>query len=507
MRLRQCVLTLILATALLLLAPVSSRSSLSPRPSLSVRRQPRLLLRKPPHHVVAQAEASPSPQHSSLLSTNILMLFFYSTLGSVMPYLPIYYRYCGASDVQLGLLGAITPAVIFLVSPLWGALADSSGRHKQVMLLTFLGSVVARCLMLLRPNILMLSIIVAISAVLYAPVKPLLDSAALAMLTDKTAFGRSRLFGQIGFGIGSYLVGPLLSTHVRAIFVVQALLAMPTALLMSTFNPKPMAEEEDTSTANRLSRHRFWKHVSVLNYFFKPPVKAERLPLWESVRQVMRNTDTKVFFFLVFLIGISSGIVENFAYLRLSESGLQGMGNVLGISRLASSLAGGPMFWLSGNVVKALGINGVIALSLLAYAMRFVVYASISNPWHALPAELLRGVTFALFWSGATYHVYSISPKGLTATMVSSAFAVIVQLTLFVVGIAERRVRRAGTVPGIPHWRRVVQKHGHLQRFLRCRSCGYGHPDCLPALSSNTEMVGCKHCCKQKREDDQAVMT
>ena len=30
----------------------------------------------------------------------------------------------------------------------------------------------------------------------------------------------------------------------------------------------------------------------------------------------------------------------------------------------------------------------------------------------------MRGTTFAVFWAGSTYFVYTVSPKGLTATMV-----------------------------------------------------------------------------------------
>ena len=51
-------------------------------------------------------------------------------------------------------------------------------------------------------------------------------------------------------------------------------------------------------------------------------------------------------------------------------------------------------------------------------ACRFVIYATVTNPWLTLPAELLRGAVFALFWAGCTYHVYQAAPTGSTATMV-----------------------------------------------------------------------------------------
>ena len=38
---------------------------------------------------------------SGLIKTNLLMLFFYSTLGSVMPFIPLYYRFIGLSGKYL----------------------------------------------------------------------------------------------------------------------------------------------------------------------------------------------------------------------------------------------------------------------------------------------------------------------------------------------------------------------------------------------------------------------
>lgn len=115
---------------------------------------------------------------------------------------------------------------------------------------------------------------------------------------------------------------------------------------------------------------------------------------------------------------MSSGIIENFAYVRISEVG-GSRGNCLGVCRLVSSLAGGPIFYLSGAITNKIGINNVLSLSLVSYVLRFANYALISNPWQALPAEILRGVTFGLFWSASTYYIYSESPKALTASMLS----------------------------------------------------------------------------------------
>jgi hypothetical protein len=119
----------------------------------------------------------------------------------------------------------------------------------------------------------------------------------------------------------------------------------------------------------------------------------------------------------VFLIGLNSGLVENFAYVRLREIGASGY--CLGQLRLLSTVVGGPMFYFSGHVTKRLGIEPIMLLSFASFAVRFLIYGLVSNPWFSLPAELLRGLTFATFWAGCTYYVYQTSPSGLTSTMVS----------------------------------------------------------------------------------------
>eukprot|EP01032_Pedospumella_encystans_P038096 gene38096-43156_t len=145
--------------------------------------------------------------------------------------------------------------------------------------------------------------------------------------------------------------------------------------------------------------------------------KVEQKLQTQDLYRLLRDPVVLLFFAAVFLMGLSSGIIENFAFVRVSEVS-NGSTTAMSWSRLLSALAGGPMFWLSGNIIKAIGTRAVMLLTLLTYVVRFMMYASITQPWHAVPAEILRGVSFALFWSAGTTYVYEKSPKGLSATMV-----------------------------------------------------------------------------------------
>ncbi|GMH73751.1 hypothetical protein TrRE_jg11255 [Triparma retinervis] len=124
-----------------------------------------------------------------------------------------------------------------------------------------------------------------------------------------------------------------------------------------------------------------------------------------------------VFFALVFIVGVSSGCIENFAYVRMREVG--GTGRDMGISRLVSASCGVPMFWYSGNLTRILGVSPVLVLTLTSYSLRFLIYATMTSPLQGLPAEALRGATFALFWSTSTIYAHKIAPPGMSATLLA----------------------------------------------------------------------------------------
>ena len=93
-----------------------------------------------------------------------------------------------------------------------------------------------------------------------------------------------------------------------------------------------------------------------------------------------------------------------------------GTGREMGISRFISSASGAPMFWFSEKLTSGRNSSTILVMSLVCYAVRFFIYASMKHPLGGLPAEALRGATFAAFWSTATVYAHKISPPGLSAT-------------------------------------------------------------------------------------------
>ena len=398
------------------------------------------------------SKVGPSDEYKKQLwMMQLLMLIYYLNLGVLFPFLPLYYKKLGIDSSIIGFLGSITPTLTFFVAPLWGALADSTQQSRTIMLVTFISGVIARLGLIVNPDFISKSkhltwliFVVSVSAILNAPVKPLMDDAVLKILVDKSDYGRNRLYGQLGFGIGSCLVGPLINIDIRWAFYIHALSAIPTIALMMY---QPISKNDlDNKRKNTVTTTS--KNTKIAT---KPTPNTPNI--FSSMLKAVLNPDTSVFFLIVTLIGVSSGIVENFAYIRIEEVAKGSIGNSLGICRLVSSIAAGPMFYLSGSITKKIGINNVLALSLLSYFLRFINYALIKSPLQAIPAEILRGLTFGTFWSAATYYVYSISPSNLTATMLSL-------LNCVYAGIGQSLGALVGGL--------LINKYGIRDTFLKC---------------------------------------
>ena len=377
----------------------------------------------------------------------LLFLSYYGSLGSILPFKSVYFHSLGHGNTTIGMIGAIKPFVSFLAAPLWGAISDWTQRPFLTLQVTLLVSVLGQVLLVARSDQMYILILVLVTAVFQAPVKSLIDSTVMSYLPDRSSYGRQRLFGQIGFALATFVMGYLSSqttqndtsslnspidttgtfaaslptplqtlvtravqaigqllTGYRIFFFAHGLLAIPAwiCLVLLQRGRKRNGISQRKGTAQSM------KTESTAS-------SASQIVPQTSLVTVLRNPDALLFFFLVFCVGMNAGVSESFANLRLKEVG--GTSQHMGLARLVGAFFGVPMFWFSGSLSKRLGTEGVLAVTLSNYSLRYFIYAYMTSPMHALPAEAIRGLTFAMFWSSATVHAHKISPPGLNASV------------------------------------------------------------------------------------------
>ncbi len=355
----------------------------------------------------------------------------------------MYYRSLGHDGSVIGMLGSIRPMLSFVVSPVWGILADRYLNKYIALYVTFVVSVLGQLVVPLREDAKYILTVVFIQALFSAPVKALIDSLVLEQLRDKSTYGKMRLWGQIGFAIGTSGMGFILSSTSAESSPKDASFWAWLAPPPQVLSQLPLFAQEIWKGVNALSQNIsgykliFLAHAILsiptwicLRVFHRmdiekklradaSPVKknaATETRIIDGIRLIVSNTDAMIFFFLFYCVGLSSGVSETFAYVRLHEVG--GTGKHIGICRLVGMAAGVPMFHMTGYLTKRFGTHQILMVSVLAYAARFFIYAAAKTPWQGMPAEFIRGANFAAFWSTATIYAHHISPPGLHATMV-----------------------------------------------------------------------------------------
>ncbi len=115
-----------------------------------------------------------------------------------------------------------------------------------------------------------------------------------------------------------------------------------------------------------------------------------------------------------FLFGILIGIYGTFMNWFLLS--LDASHTLIGISTIIAGLSELPIMFTSAKIMKTIGPVNCLYITYLTYAIRFIAYSFLRDPWLSLTIEPLHGVTWSLMFSVAQSYAASLSPPGLQAT-------------------------------------------------------------------------------------------
>ena len=199
-------------------------------------------------------------------------LWYFLSFGAfacLSPFLPLFYRSWGIDERQIGLINCLRPLVSFLVTPMWGALADWSGRHNAILFAKMLAQGYGYSgLLWLLPNhsFKILFAYVACLEALCCANNSLADSSTGQMCRRARRLGESpiggidygsqRLWGAVSWGyIFAPLSGAIQTFSPAGVKTAFPFVAFPALLTLSAFvslgmdfTPEHGVPEEDCSS-------------------------------------------------------------------------------------------------------------------------------------------------------------------------------------------------------------------------------------------------------------------
>ena len=162
--------------------------------------------------------------------------FYYSIVGTFMPYWSLYLEDQGFSYQEIGVLSSIAILTRFFAPFIWGWIADKSGKRMLlVRIATWMEACIWFLIFIIPNNFQSVALLMLIFSFFQNAILAQFEGVTLFWLGEKRAelYGRVRKWGSIGFIVGVFSIGALLEiVHISMLPIMLLCIAF-TAFLWS----------------------------------------------------------------------------------------------------------------------------------------------------------------------------------------------------------------------------------------------------------------------------------
>lgn len=246
-----------------------------------------------------------------------------------------------------------------------------------------------------------LMILVVSGEFLEAPTFIMADTALLQKLGEKRRhYGKTRLFGSLGFAFASFVVGGLLDmTEYRY-----------CGRVMNDYNILFY-----TFAAIMAVAFVFAAWMFEFNYDETGSSNDKNNSTTKEILTLLIKFQYAYFLIISFFLGFSNGLFFNFLNWYLEDLGASKL--LMGISTIFRAAALIIAYIFNACLTDVVGHVNLMLFSFACYFILFGTFSIIQNPWWALPLEFLEGMTYGTTWSTAVTHLADATPRGGAATM------------------------------------------------------------------------------------------
>lgn len=298
------------------------------------------------------------------VTLRIFYFLFYCSLGVAMPYLPVWYLQHGIAKDTIGLIVATAFLPKLFSNPLCAHIADVTGNPRPVMSALLAFPIVIYPIYLFTNNYLVFFIVASIINFLIPPVIPLAERIAIvATDAERPIYGKTRVWGSIGFAVGSIMAGYSINALGGNAIIIEIWSLLAVCFVLSHFLPRRAS---------------------------KPPPRVRRsFPLLEVCR------DRSLMFIIVSgaLVQASNGFLYSYSSIYWSEQGISN--SVVGALWAVGVFSEIMFFYFGAPIVSRLGPQGALIATASMTGLRWVGLGSSTDITIMFIAQLLQCFTIA----------------------------------------------------------------------------------------------------------------
>jgi PPP family 3-phenylpropionic acid transporter len=321
----------------------------------------------------------------------LLYFVFFASSNGFIVFRNAYFEELGLTGGQMGILGALLVVGGMLAQPIWGGLADRFAASKPVLLIAAgVSSVVILAFPLagsVPDPFLLFVLATALLSTVRSPIVPITNAMILSRGVD---YGQVRAFGSVAFGLGSLVIGWLLSRF--ATEIVFYIYAVGMVVLVLIVRGVPDADADLT-----------------------PDLKREAVKL-------LRNRRFLLLLGVAVLLGGASS--SGSAYFSVYVRAIGAPDSLTGTAWMVKTVGEAAIFLSMAKL--GLANRTQLTLGAALFAGCYLVYAAVGTPAAIMAVQLVLGVGLALYNLAVVEFAHRFSPDDLTSTgqAVLSAFGI-----------------------------------------------------------------------------------
>ncbi|HLG38538.1 MAG TPA: MFS transporter [Chitinophagaceae bacterium] len=323
----------------------------------------------------------------------ILYFFLFCCTAS---WLPLFAEFCknkGLTEIQTSIVLSVTPVMMFVVQPLYGMMADKIGYKKTMLIASFFSSI-SYLGYLYKQDFAWLVVVTVFMSLFYNTTQPVMDSLSLqlARADKRFSYGSLRIAGAAGWVVTGIVTGQIIDAiNINMLFVVSAI-SMFLVFLFTNLLQNDTGEKSSPGE----SSFKYFKHV-------------------------VTNRTLMFLLLCVFLVSTFATTIWNFYAIYMKENGASS--SLVGYGISFQGLCELPLFYFSARIIFRLGLKTTLIITVIATAIRLILYNVTKNPVAAIPIEMLHGFSWSLFWVACVEYVNKLVAEKWMATGQSLLYA------------------------------------------------------------------------------------
>jgi len=296
-------------------------------------------------------------------------LFYFASLGALVPYWSLYLKSLGLSSLQIGQLMAILMATKIISPNIWGWIADHTGKRMSVVRLGSLLAVVSFAGVFFVDSFWGLALAMLLFSFFWNAALPQFEATTLSHLGEQShRYSMIRLWGSIGFIFTVAGLGPLLDSAGAAILPPVLL-----GLFLAIWGSSLLVQE-------RLVEH---------------PAEES-----QPISRILRRPEVLALLAVCFLMQASHGPYYTFYTIYMEGFGYSR--SIIGQFWALGVIAEVVIFLIMSQLVTRFGLRSLMLWTAVLTALRWLLIGALPESLGVmLFAQLLHAASFGVFHASA----------------------------------------------------------------------------------------------------------